>query len=45
MSNSKPFTQADKSRIQGGQAKQHGGKTNSGSFPARVQHLVDRKTK
>ncbi|WP_202593502.1 hypothetical protein [Tolumonas lignilytica] len=45
MSNSKPFTSSDKSRIQGSQAKQNGGKTESGSFPARVQHLVDRKSK
>ncbi len=45
MSKTKPFTPSDKSRIQGGHAKQNGGKTESGSFPVRVQHLVDRKSK
>ena len=37
-----PMTQADKARIMSTQAKQHGGETEKGSFPARAQRAADK---
>lgn len=45
MSKPKPFSPSDKGRIQSSNAKTNSGKTESGSFPAKVQQLVDRKSK
>ena len=37
-----PVTQEDKARIMSTQAKQHGGQTEKGSFPARIQSAADK---
>ena len=37
-----PMTQKDKARIMSTQAKQHGGKTEKESFPARAQSAADK---
>jgi len=40
-----PMTKDASARIQSTQAKQHGGQTEKGSFPARAQAAADKNAK
>ena len=43
MAKGKKPTSGDLARIQGGNAKKNNGKTQKGSFPARIQRVVDKE--